>query len=324
VRLVTGLADHALILALALILDARIGDPEILWRRIKHPVVWAGWVIDAFETRLNKAEKSARYRFFGGGLCVFVLLVLAICFGVGLEWVLPDGVLGFAISAVLASVFIAQRGLYEHVVAVFDAFQSGGIAAARRAIARITGRDPQKLDEAGISRAAIESLAENFSDGVVAPAFWFLLGGLPGILAYKALNTADSMIGYRSPRYEDFGKIAARLDDLANLIPARLAGILIVLAAPLSGAALRAMMKDAPQHNSPNAGWPEAAMAGALGVALAGPRVYGGQLVEYYWMNADGRKRAQIDDLEAALGVFLRAAGLHGVLVAALAILLRL
>ena len=318
------LADHALILVVALGLDALIGDPDLLWRRIGHPVVWAGWLIDRLDRHLNREQKSPRIRLLGGAVSVLVLLALAVLAGMGLEWLLPEGIAGFLLSAVIASVFLAQRGLFEHVSAVYRAFRGSGLVAARRAVARIAGRDPQQLDEAGISRAAIESLAENFSDGVIAPAFWFLLGGLPGIMAYKALNTADSMIGYRSERHEAFGKVAAKLDDVANFIPARLAGLMIALAAPFCRAALGAMMKDASGHRSPNAGWPEAAMAGALGVALAGPRVYDGQRVEDRWMNAGGRRQVRALDIRVALGVFLRAAGLHGALVLALAILLRL
>ncbi|HHK74253.1 MAG TPA: cobalamin biosynthesis protein [Rhizobiales bacterium] len=318
------LADHALILVVALGLDGLIGDPDLLWRRIGHPVVWAGWLIDRLDRHLNREQKSPRIRLLGGAVSVFVLLALAVLAGMGLEWLLPEGIAGFLLSAVIASVFLAQRGLFEHVSAVYRAFRGPGLVAARRAVARIAGRDPQQLDEAGISRAAIESLAENFSDGVIAPAFWFLLGGLPGIMAYKALNTADSMIGYRSERHEAFGKVAAKLDDVANFIPARLAGLMIVLAAPFRRAALGAMMKDASGHRSPNAGWPEAAMAGALGVALAGPRVYDGQRVEDRWMNAGGRRQVRALDIRVALGVFLRAAGLHGALILALAILLRL
>ncbi len=321
---VAGLADHAFILLLALFIDALIGDPNWLWRRIKHPVVWAGWLIDAFERGFNRPEKPARQRLLAGAVGVLALVALAISAGAGLEWLLPDSAAGFLISGIIASVFIAQRGLYQHVLAVKRAFVSGGIEAARRAISRIAGRDPQKLDEAGVSRAAIESLAENFSDAVIAPAFWFLLGGLPGIMAYKALNTADSMIGYRNARHEAFGKAAARLDDAANFIPARIAGALIMLAAPLSRGAFDAMRRDARRHRSPNAGWPEAAMAGALGLALAGPRIYEGKGVEDGWMNGAGRKAARVEDIAAALKLFMRAATLHGALVLALGALLRL
>ncbi len=319
-----GLADHAFILLLALFIDALVGDPDWLWRRIKHPVVWAGWLINAFERWFNRPEKSTRFRLFTGAVGVLTLLVLAAGAGAGLEWLLPGGVAGFLISAAIASVFVAQRGLYQHVLAVKRAFAAGGIEEARRAIARIAGRDPQKLDEAAVSRAAIESLAENFSDAVVAPAFWFLLGGLPGVMAYKALNTADSMIGYRNARHEAFGKAAARLDDAANFIPARIAGALIMLATPLSGGAFDAMVKDARRHRSPNAGWPEAAMAGALGLALAGPRIYEGKAEEDNWMNGAGRKAARLGDVAAALKLFVRAAVLHGALVLALGVLLRL
>ena len=185
---------------------------------------------------------------------------------------------GFIVVAILASSLIAQRSLYEHVARVADALERDGLDAGRRAVSQIVGRDPDALDEAGVARAAIESLAENFSDGVVAPVFWLAVGGLAGGAAYKAINTADSMIGHRTPRHEDFGFAAARLDDLVNLPASRLAALLIVLASGASARRTpgRAVWRDARKHRSPNAGWPEAAMAGALGLSLAGPRVYGG------------------------------------------------
>jgi adenosylcobinamide-phosphate synthase len=226
--------------------------------------------------------------------------------------------------ALVASVFIAQRSLYQHVARVRAAFESGGSAAARRAVAMIVGRDPESLDQAGICRAAIESSAENFSDGVVAPALWFALFGLPGLLAYKAVNTADSMIGHRGERYEAFGWAAARLDDVLNFIPARLSGLIIALAVPIAGGsiatALRVMMRDARMHRSPNAGWPESAMAAALGLALAGPRRYGATIVDDPFLNAAGRRDAEPADIARALRVFVAACVLHTALYAALAL----
>ncbi len=221
------------------------------------------------------------------------------------------GALALLPLALLASTLLAQRSLHEHVAAVADGLEREGIAGGRRAVAMIVGRDPQSLDEAGVSRAAIESLAENFSDGVVAPALWLGLGGLPGAALYKAANTADSMIGHRTARHLAFGWAAARFDDLVNLPASRLAALLLIAAAALggrgdAGAAWRALRRDAHRHRSPNAGWPEAAMAGALGLRLAGPRVYGAVRVEDGWMG-DGRAQASAADIRRALRLYRRA-----------------
>src|SRR5690606_13888364 len=204
---------------------------------------------------------------------------------------------------------LAQRSLAEHVEAVAEALETGGLEAGRAAVSRIVGRDPARLDEAGVSRAAIESLAENFSDGVVAPAFWMAVAGLPGAAVYKAANTADSMIGHRTKRHGAFGWAAARFDDLINLPASRLTALLVVCAAcTLQGAsprrAMRAVWRDAGRHRSPNAGWPEAAMAGALGLALAGPRVYGGVAVEDAIMGEGGRREASSADIRRALQLY--------------------
>jgi adenosylcobinamide-phosphate synthase len=223
-------------------------------------------------------------------------------------------------------VLIAQRSLYQHVDRVRSAFTEGGLATAREAVAMIVGRDPQRLDEAGVCRAAIESCAENFSDGVVAPVFWLAFLGLPGLIAYKAINTADSMIGHRSERYEAFGWAAARLDDLVNLVPARLAGLLLAIVAPVAGgsiaAALKVMRRDAPSHRSPNAGWPESATAAALGLALAGPRYYADGMVDDPFINAEGRADATPDDIGRALDLYFAACVLEGASYAALALVI--
>jgi adenosylcobinamide-phosphate synthase len=226
---------------------------------------------------------------------------------------------------IVAAILLAGRSLYDHVADV-AAYLRLGIANARVAVSRIVGRDPGSLSEAQICRAAIESAAENFSDGVVAPALWFLLLGLPGIAAYKAVNTADSMIGHLTPRYVDFGWAAARLDDLVNLPASRLAGALIALAAPLVGGSvaqsLRVMAADAGKHRSPNAGWPEAAMAAALGLALAGPRRYAGIIVDDPFLNAAGRREATPADIRRALRVYLGAWAIFWLIVAATAAVL--
>jgi adenosylcobinamide-phosphate synthase len=205
----------------------------------------------------------------------------------------------------VVAVFLAQKSLVDHVAATELGLSFGGLAAGRAAVAEIVGRDVSILDESGVSRAAIESAAENFSDGVVAPALWYLLLGLPGLFIYKAVNTADSMIGNRSPRYMAFGWAAARFDDLLNFVPARLSALLIVATAALAGcdarAAFVAARRDASKHKSPNAGWPEAALAGALGLALGGPRRYGREEVDGAWLNQSGRTEAAPDDIRAAI-----------------------
>jgi adenosylcobinamide-phosphate synthase len=317
--------DALLLVVAALLLDAVIGDPDWLWRRAPHPVVWIGSGIGWLECRLNPESWSRRQRKLAGVVTVIALVIVAMLVGGLLADLLNDNWIGFAIEALIASTLIAQRSLYQHVARVRRAFTEGGLPAARQAVAMIVGRDPEQLDEAGVARAAIESTAENFSDGIVAPVFWLALLGLPGLIAYKAINTADSMIGHRSTRYIDFGWAAARLDDLVNLIPARLSGILVALAAPVSRgsiiASLKIMMRDASKHRSPNAGWPESAMAGMLGIAIAGPRVYAEGVVNDPYLNAEGRT-AEPDDIRRALRVFVAACLLQVMIYAALALLL--
>ncbi len=301
------------ILLLAFMLDAAYGDPPWLYRRVSHPVALLGRILEAAEVRWNRPGLGARARFLRG--LGFVLAVVAFAGGLGwaVERLCNSFPGGWVLEAVLASTLIAFRGLHDHVRAVAEAL-GFDLDEARAAVAHIVGRDPARLDAPGVARAAAESLAENFSDGVVAPLFWFALLGLPGLCAYKALNTLDSMIGQRNPRFEHFGKAAARLDDALNWVPARLAGLLFVLAAlvlPQASAAraFRTMWRDAPRHRSPNAGWPEAALAGALGFALAGPRHYPDGVVPDHWMG-DGRAELDAADLRAALRLYLVAGAL--------------
>lgn len=311
---------------LTLAAEAAIGYPGRLFRLIGHPVTWFGRLIAALERALNKPSRSRRFRRMAGVATLAILIVAAALAGWGIQAAAGAGA-GMIVTIVVASSLIAQRSLFLHVRAVADALETGGVEAGRQAVSQIVGRDPQALDEAGVARAAIESLAENFSDGVVAPAFWLAVAGLPGAAAYKAVNTADSMIGHRTPRYEDFGRAAARFDDLVNLPASRLSGLLIIVAAIFMpgaspGDGWRAMRRDASRHNSPNAGWPEAAMAGALGLALAGPRSYGGVLVDDVYMGEGGRREAGAADIRHALALFFAAdalliAGL-GILAAAL------
>ncbi len=299
------------------------GYPQPLLHAIGHPVTWIGRLIATLDRLLNCDTADAKWR-RGAGIVTILLflgIVGAVAFAVQHELLLlPFGLIAVA---VIASTLIAQRSLHQHVADVATALEQGGVIAGRAAVAKIVGRDPETLDAAGVARAAIESLAENFSDAVVAPVFWMAIAGLPGAALYKAINTADSMIGHRTPRHEAFGWTAARLDDLVNLPASRLSALLLVAAAMLSenasaAAAWRAVVHDASRHRSPNAGYPEAAMAGALGLSLAGPRVYGGVKVDDATMG-DGRRDATAADIRRALALYRYADAILIALVAVIA-----
>jgi adenosylcobinamide-phosphate synthase len=308
----------------ALALDALIGDPEWLWSRLGHPVSLIGALIDHLDRTFNKDDQSPQQRRSAGIAGTTALVVVAGAVGVLIQVIAMQLPGGNIIIALIASVFIAQRSLYQHVDEVRSAFVRGGLTEARNAVSMIVGRDPQNLDEAGVCRAAIESCAENFSDGVVAPAFWLALLGLPGLIAYKAINTADSMIGHRTERYGSFGWAAARLDDLVNLIPARLAAVLLAVAAPIAGGSIgtsfTVVRRDASKHRSPNAGWPESAVAGALGLALAGPRRYADHVVDDPFLNAEANQKAVPDDIGRALDLYTGACVIEAAVYAALAL----
>jgi adenosylcobinamide-phosphate synthase len=272
----------------------------------RSPVTWIGALIAALDRSFNREDSSgATRRAAGIGVAVTVIAVAA-----GVGWVcasiLPGGWPGLIIAGVLAWPLVAVRSMHDHVDAVAKPLMSGDLPAARQAVSMIVGRDPSQLDAAGIARAATESLAENTSDGIVAPLFWGAIFGLPGIAAYKAINTLDSMIGHRTPKHEAFGWAAARIDDVANLIPARLTGLLFAAVSVRPRLALATMWRDAGHHRSPNAGWPEAAMAGALGIRLSGPRIYEGQLSQEPWLNG-GASDPTAADLNRALALYRRA-----------------
>ena len=316
-----------LILVAALALDAAFGYPDWIYQRLGHPVSWLGSLIAALDKRLNKESETNEARRMAGVLAV-VILVAATGFVAWLiERLAGQSLIGGIVVAVLASTLIASRSLYEHVSAVARALDEDGLAGARVAVGRIVGRNPQSLDEGGVARAAIESLAENASDGVVAPVFWFAFLGLPGLAVYKAINTADSMIGHRTKRHEAFGWAAARLDDLVNLPASRLTGLLFAAAALFvpgasPAAALEAMSRDASKHRSPNAGWAESAMAGALDFKLNGPKIYGDVRVEDAFMG-NGRRDLTADDIDAALRLAMIAWGIMVATLLALAVILR-
>jgi adenosylcobinamide-phosphate synthase len=321
------LISHAgfFIVIAAIAFDGLIGDPDWLWRRLPHPVAWIGALIGYLDRTLNREDQSPQQRKSAGIESTAIIIAVAALAGLLIQILLQPIPAGNIVLALIASIFIAQRSLYQHVAEVRRAFADGGLTEARKAVAMIVGRDPEQLDEAGVCRAAIESCAENFSDGVVAPLFWLALLGLPGLIAYKAINTADSMIGHHSERYESFGWAAARLDDLVNWIPARLSALLLALAAPIAGGSigtvLRVVQRDASKHRSPNAGWPESAAAGALGLALAGPRRYAGHEVADPFLNAEATRAAVPDDIGRALDLYTAACVIEATVYAALALL---
>lgn len=288
----------ALLLLPALILDALFGEPRAIWDRLPHPAVLMGRLIAALDRRFNSGEG----RRLKGVLVMAGLALGAIALGLAIA-ALPFGPLW---QVLIAAVLLAQRSLVQHVQTVGDALRLS-LGDGQRTVAMIVGRDTAVLDRSGVTRSAIESAAENFSDGVIAPAFWFLLGGLPGLLLYKITNTADSMIGHLTPRHREFGWAAARFDDLLNLVPARLSAVLIALSHGLTDP--RPILRDAPLHRSPNAGWPEAAMAVALDVAISGPRSYHGRLADYPWVWPEGRHDLGPDDIDRTVAALWRGWG---------------
>lgn len=316
--------DPVFILFLALIADAVVGDMQPLFRYVAHPVVLVGKLVEFLEPRLNRAERATSTRFLRGGLLVLVVGALSILAAWAVLWATRSIPGGWLIELFLVTALVAQRSLYDHVAAVGRDLGRSDLPAARQAVSHIVGRDPRSLDEHGVGRAAIESLFENFADGVVAPVFWYVVAGLPGLFLCKAVNTLDSMIGHRNPRYAAFGAIAARFDTAMNFLPARLAGLLIAIASLFAPharpvAAFAVMLRDARKHKSVNAGWPEGAAAGALGLALAGPRHYAGAKVDDPWIG-DGRARVNAADIQRALFLFVVACLIQAALIGGLAL----
>lgn len=317
--------DPMILLLMALVLDAYIGDGGWLLKRVPHPVRGIGALIGFFDQKLNRDHRSQMDRALRGAFVVLIMVAGAGAVGWGVQWLSLNHDFGWAVELVLLVLLISARELFDRVRDVGLALKNDGLEAARAAVAHVVGRDPKQLDEHGVARASIESLAENFSDGLVAPVFWYVLFGFPGLLIYKTVNTMDSMIGYRTERHRAFGMTAARLDDVLNLIPARLSGLFIAIAALFTptahpGRALMTMLRDAGKHTSMNAGWPEGAMAGALDLALAGPRRYAAQVVDAPWIGR-GRARVTYDDVKRALYLYLVANLVAGMFVAAVAML---
>ena len=312
--------SFAAMMLVAMALDLAIGWPDRLFAAIGHPVTWIGALISWLDARLNHDNSSDISRRVAGVLAAALVIGCAGGLAFAVQWLLPAGWATILIGGILAWPFVAVRSMHTHVAAVTKPLKAGDLPTARHAVSMIVGRDPSALDAAGVARAAMESLAENTSDGIVAPIFWGAILGLPGIVGYKAINTLDSMIGHRTPRFECFGWASARIDDLVNLIPARLTGLLFALTSARPATALRVMARDARLHRSPNAGWPEAAMAAGLNVRLSGPRVYASRIANEPWVNA-GAPDPTATDLQRGLALYARAMFVIGLGLAALALI---
>ncbi|WP_198671030.1 adenosylcobinamide-phosphate synthase CbiB [Oceanibium sediminis] len=310
----------ALAMLIGLLVEAAAGWPAALYARIGHPVGWIGTLIATLDQRWNLETDDSATRCRAGTAAALLVISTSAGAAALVTLALPSGWIGAVLTGLLAAPFFASRSLHDHVAAVATPLAQGDMAGARRAVSMIVGRDPEALDGAGIARAAIESLAENTSDGITAPLFWGLIFGLPGLVGYKAINTLDSMIGYRTPRHADFGRFAARLDDVANWLPARGTALLIALATGRPGPILAQVAQDAGKHRSPNAGWPETAVATGIGVRLSGPRAYGERVEPFPWLNGTAPDPDSAA-ITRALQLFRRTIALTAALVALLAVL---
>jgi len=318
----TGL-EPLLILLFAMAIEAYVGEARFIFRFVKHPVALIGDLIGVLDRKLNREKRSNMDRAVRGFLTVMVVCGLTGLFGYGVAWLTAHHPFGWIVELLLATTLIAQRGLFNAVRRVGVTLRDSSLEDARGEVSHIVGRDPAQLDEHGVARSAIESLAENFSDGVVAPVFWYVLFGFPGLIVYKAVNTLDSMIGYKNEKYRAFGFSAARIDDIVNFVPARLAGLMLCIAALFTptahpGRAAGTMLRDARKHRSVNAGWPEGAVAGALDLALAGPRKYPDRIVKDPWIGT-GTAKATHADIRRALYLYVVAGLINFGIVAAIA-----
>jgi len=316
--------DPLILLIFAILLDTYLGEMTFLFRFVKHPIVVIGNAITFFDSKLNRHKRSQMERAIRGLVTVIIMVTCTGAIGAAVAWLSLHHPMGWLIELILITILLAGRSLYDHVKDVALALTIG-LEPGRDAVSHIVGRDTSQLDQHGVARAAIESLAENLCDGVIAPIFWYLLFGFPGLLIYKTVNTMDSMIGYKNTKYRAFGMTAARLDDALNFIPARLTGLFLVLAALFAptaspAKAFRAMMRDSGKHKSINAGWPEAAMAGALNIALAGPRRYVNTVIKDPWMG-DGTAKVTLKDIERALYMYIVASLINVAWIGAVAVI---
>lgn len=313
------------LLIAAMILDIAMGDPTWLFRHVSHPIVYIGKMITFFDESFNNWKMNKYGLIIRGYLVLITIFIFGLFFGVGLEYLLSLSIFLLPLKIFIISLFLAIRSLYSHVKDVYHALNES-LDAGKASVAKIVGRDVTKMTEITVTRAAIESLAENMSDGVVAPMFWYLIAGLPGLIAYKIVNTADSMIGHKNFNYIHFGRATALTDDILNYIPARITAGLFLLMALLGEGIGRCkeiwhcLWTDAVRHVSPNAGWPEASMAVMMNIALGGPRIYGDENLEGVWMNETGRKILHRADIKQALKLYVIALILLVVLIVPLAV----
>lgn len=303
--------DPLFILVIALVIDWYLGEPDFLWSRLPHPIVLFGKAVFFADKTLNKKTDSDEAKYKKGAFAIALLLLIALGVSLLLLKIIAFlGIFSFLLEIFIVFVLLAQKSLSDHVEHVATGLEKDGLEGGRFAVGMIVGRDPSKLDKSGVSRAAIESLAENFSDGVVAPAFWYAIFGLPGIIVYKMINTADSMIAYRNEKYLWFGRVAAQIDDLANWVPARISALLIALGSGmLRGVdafktSMIVALRDSGLHRSPNAGWPEAAMAGGADLALGGPRIYPEETVQQAYLNSAGKRKLGVGDIKLSIQIF--------------------
>ncbi len=287
--------NFCLSMLIALCIDRLFGWPDFLFRRFSHPVVGFGHLISLFESKLNKSIWSSNLRKATGLFSLFFLVAGLASLSFLILLAIPEGPIGILVTSILVWPLIAAKSLSDHVEAVAEPLKLNDVIKARQAVSMIVGRNSNHLDSNDIARASLESLAENTSDGVTAPLFWGVLLGFPGVLIYKFVNTADSMIGYKNERYRDFGWASARFDDLVNYIPARLTSLIYAIISRNTLEVLHVTLRDASHHRSPNAGWPETSVATSIGVKLSGPRIYDGVETNYPWLNADGRNPTGYD-----------------------------
>jgi len=317
--------EPLLLLLFGIFIEAYIGEARLIYKFVPHPVVLMGRLIGMLERKLNREKRSNMDRAVRGFITVLVVCTVVGAIGAGIDWASRNHQFGWIIELMLIISLIAQRALFNAVRKVGIALRDGSLEDARGEVSHIVGRDPAQLDSHGVARAAVESLAENFSDGVIAPLFWYVIFGLPGMMVYKAINTMDSMIGYKNERYRAFGFSAARIDDIVNFVPARLTGLLFMLAAIFTpqaspGGALRIMFRDASKHRSVNAGWPEGAVAGALNIAIAGPRRYPDRLVKDPWIGSGTAQLTHLD-IKRALYLYVVAGLIAAAMITGIAIL---
>ena len=300
--------DLLIVIFIAVIVDAIWGDDHWIWRKFKHPVALVGRFINFLDVEFNRNEFSESSRTFNGFIVIIMSIIIIWFLSSIIEGLLFGNIIGNLILGLIISILLAGKSLFVHVKDIYDDFMRDDLDNAKINLSKIVSRKVDEYDESAITRGAIESLSENLSDGYVAPLFWLLIAGLPGIFIYKFINTADSMIAYKNDKYHNFGKCTAYLDDILNFIPARLSSLLQVFASFVLKEnwqqALLCIKQDASKSPSPNSGWPESAMAGALDISLGGDNFYDGELIKSDWINGSGEKIISFDFITRALWIY--------------------